>query len=133
MYNKKLLSNTEYGCLELEEGILLATWKAVKIDINTAKAAIRIRLDVTKGERYPALIKIASIKDSTKEARDFLASEEGCRGLIAGAIILSSIVEEVMASLYIYLNKPIIPTKIFRDEIKAKKWLAHYLVKAEKV
>jgi hypothetical protein len=81
------------------------------------------------GQKYAVLIKMKSIKGSTKEARDFLASQIGCDGLIAGAILVDSIVENMLATFFIYLNKPRIPTKIFKDESKAKEWLELYVVK----
>jgi hypothetical protein len=84
-------------------------------------------LAINQNKKIPTLIKIKAIRESTKDARDFLASKEGCVGLSAGAICVDSILENVIATLFIYLNKPIIPTKVFTDEEKAKEWLANYL------
>lgn len=115
--------------MELERGIIIATWKVAYIDMETAQKAVKSRLVVFNGEKYPCLININSIKETTKEARDFLASEKGCEGFTAGAFLVDSILENVMASMYIYLNKPVVPTKVFKDRTKAVEWLAGFVEK----
>ncbi len=127
MSSNKILLDNEHVTVELENGILISIWKSSFVDLTIAKQVVKERLEVDPNKKYPALIKIKAIKESTKEARDFLASEEGCSGLSAGAICVNSILENVIATLFIYLNKPIIPTKVFSDEQKAKEWLSGYL------
>lgn len=129
MANEKILLDNEYGRLEVENGIVIATWKVSFIDLDIAKKVVKSRLIAMEGKVYPAIVKIKSIKDSTKEARDFLASKDGCEGFTAGAIIVESILENMIATLYIFLNKPVVPTKIFKDETKAKEWLRAYVEK----
>jgi len=131
--NIKLLLDNEHGRIELSNGILIATWKATFINLDIAKNAVSSRLLVTAGQNYPVLIKIKSIKDSTKEARDFLASEKGCDGIIAGAVKVDSVLTNMLATFFIYLNKPLIPTKIFKDETKAMQWLEQFVEKDSKM
>lgn len=130
--NTKLLLDNEYSKIELSNGILIATWKASFVNLDIAKQVVSRRLSVTSGQNYPILIKIKSIKDSTKEARDFLASEKGSDGIIAGAVIVDSVLGNMLATFFIFLNKPRIPTKIFKDEAKAKEWLEQFVVKDSK-
>lgn len=127
--NIKLLLDNEYGKIELSNKIIIATWKASFIDLKIAKNAVSSRLSVTAGQNYPFLIRMKSIKESTKEARDFLSSENGCEGISAGAILVESILGNMLATFFIYLNKPRIPIKIFKDEAKAKEWLDQFVSK----
>jgi hypothetical protein len=129
MSQKILLSDNEYARIELEDNIIIATWKATFVDLEIAQKVVNARRLAFMKNKYPCLIKIYSIKDSTKEARDFLASEKGCEGFTAGAIVVSSVLENIIASLYLYLNKPVVPTKIFKDELKAKEWLSKFVEK----
>lgn len=124
-----ILLDNEYFKLELSDSIIFGTWKNSFIDIDIAKKTVSGRLKVTEGKSYPVLIKIKSIRDSTKEARDFLASEKGCEGITAGAILVDSVLANMIAYLFIYLNKPQIPTKVFKDETKAKEWLGQFVNK----
>lgn len=125
----KTLLDNEYFSIELENGIIISTWKSTLVDLTIAKKMLVSRLEILKGQQYPFLIKINSLKDLTKEARDFFASEQGCEGVIAGAIYVNSVLENYIAAFFIMVNRPMRPTKIFNDEIKAKKWLAQYVTK----
>jgi hypothetical protein len=69
-----------------------------------------------------------SIKESTVEARDFLASEEACIDIIATALCVDSVLGDYNSSFFISINKPAIPIKIFNDEAKAKEWLEQFVV-----
>jgi hypothetical protein len=126
---KNIFLDNEYGVMELQEGIIIASWKASFIDIDIAQKVVNSRLKATDGNKYPILIKLDSVKGSTKEARDFLASSKGSEGLTAGALLVNSVLGNVIASLFLYLNRPLIPTKIFKDEAKAMEWLAEFVEK----
>ncbi len=120
---KTLLFENDEIKFELEDGILIATWKAVFLDKALVKKIINHRLEVLKGKSYPFLSNIKSIKNSTKEARDFLASKEGCQGALSVAILINSQVSKMIANFFIGYSKPFIPTRMFTDEAEAKKWL----------
>ncbi|MES2396737.1 MAG: hypothetical protein V4549_12070 [Bacteroidota bacterium] len=129
---KTLLIDDEYGKFELENGILIGTWKKSFIDLTTAEKTVNGRLKVAAGQKYPFLVKIKSIRESTKEARVYLASEKACLGILAGAICVDSALENMVATVFLYMSKPVVPTKIFTDETKAKEWLAQFVVNDSK-
>lgn len=124
----KLLLDNEYCKIERLNGMMIATWKVPFVDLNIAKNVVNSRLSVAEGQNYPFLIRINSIKNSTKEARDYLSSETGGQGIIAAAIFVDSILTNMLATFFIFLNKPKIPAKIFKDEIKAMEWLEKFVV-----
>lgn len=123
---RKLLFENEYSRFELENDIIIATWKSSFVDLKIAQQVVQERLAAIS-TTYPVLVKINGIKDSTKEARDFLASEKGGEGFSAVALYVHSTLETIIANLFIFLNKPKVPTKIFKDETKAKEWLKQYI------
>ena len=125
---KILLLDNEYGKYELENGIMIVSWKKSFIDLATAKNTVNSRIAAAAGQKYTFLLKIKSIRDSTKEARVFLASEKACAGMIAGAIFVDSALEHMLANFFIYMSNPVIPTRIFKDEAKAKEWLMQFVV-----
>lgn len=127
--SKQPCLETEYVKIYLDNGILAAEWKRSIIDISIAKAVVNSRNHFADGINYPVLVKINSIIGGSKEARDFLASEEACKGMIAGAIVVDSIFETMLANLFIGRSKPIIPTRIFSSEAKARKWLEQFKTK----
>ncbi|MDP1744379.1 MAG: hypothetical protein Q8L90_02310 [Bacteroidota bacterium] len=126
---KKLLLENDEVRIELELGILIAKWKNSFVDLNIAQQAVVNRLEATDFIPYPMVIDIKSIKSITKPSRDFLASEKGCQGIIAAAFLIDSSLGRILGNFFIQINKPLRPTKIFTNEIKAKKWLSKYIKK----
>lgn len=68
------------------------------------------------GQKYPILAKIKSIRESTKETRVFLVFEKAFIAIIAQAICVDFSIENMIATVFVYMSKPIIPNKIFKDE-----------------
>ncbi|MES2140931.1 MAG: hypothetical protein V4511_14585 [Bacteroidota bacterium] len=126
---KKLLLDNEEVRIELEDGILLANWKSSFADLNAAQQAVKFRLECTNFVPYPILLNVTALKKITKPARDFLASEIGCEGIIAGAFLINSDLGRLIGNFFIQINKPLRPSKLFTDEIKAKEWLSKYIKK----
>lgn len=124
---KKVLFDNHEVILELENGIMLATFKVENLDLETTQKLVELRKKATNGKERPLIANIISVKSATKEARDFFASEKGCEGINATAIIVNSSIGTMIGNFYIVINKPLRPTKLFTDIIEAKKWLAQYV------
>lgn len=125
---KTLLENIDVT-IELEDGIVVAKWKNSFVDLNVAKQAVKWRLECTNFTSYPLLSNIKLVKSSTKEARDFLATEKGCEGIIAAAVLIDSPISSMIGNFFIRVSKPLRPTKIFTNEGEAKKWLTKFVKK----
>lgn len=123
----KILLENNQVTIELENGIVIATWKSAFVDLNIAQQAVEYRIDSTNHITYPVLANITPVKNSTKEARDFLASEKGCEGIKILAILVNSPITSMIGNFFFRISKPLVPTKIFTDEIEAKKWLKQYI------
>ncbi|MES2590783.1 MAG: hypothetical protein V4608_02775 [Bacteroidota bacterium] len=121
------LLDNESVTIDLDDGILIAKWKATHINLATAQLAIKYRLECTDNKAYPVIINIKVVSSITKDARSFLASEQGSEGIIAGAILIDSPIGSILGNFFIAINKPLRPSKIFTDELKARKWLIKYV------
>lgn len=126
---KKILLENKEVTIELEEGIINALWKSSFVDFDLAQLAVKHRLECTNYVSYPLLSNIILIKNITKEARDFLATEKGCEGIIAAAVLIGSPIGSMIGNFFIRVSKPLRPTKLFTDEAAAKKWLAQFVMK----
>jgi hypothetical protein len=124
---RKILVDNENVLAELDNGILIGIWKASFVDLLVAEKIVNERVRTLEGKKHPTLIKIKSLKTITKEARDFLGSPKGYEGVVAFAIQVDSPVKNMIASMFLFLNPPLVPTKIFKDEDKAKEWLKQYV------
>lgn len=109
--------------IKLEKKILIGVFKTEHIDLENAQKIVNSRIKATKGQLHLLLANIMVVKSVTRPAREFFASEEGCEGIIATAMITNSPVGNLIGNFYININKPLRPVKLFSDEQKAKKWL----------
>jgi len=125
---RKDLEN-EHAKFIIKEGILNGTFKCKLVDLYLAEKITADRVELQNGISYPILSNIKFVKNSTKEARDFLASEKGCEGVIAAAILIDSPMGNMIGNFFIFISKPLRPTKIFTNEAEAKKWLSQYIIK----
>lgn len=57
-----------------------------------------------------------------------LLSPPGYEHTLADAIVVVGLLQRITADFYLKFNKPEVPTKIFRTEIKAREWLLKFKV-----
>lgn len=124
---KELLFESHEIKFELENGVMMGTFKLESIDLGIAQKVTTHRLEIQKGKSYPLLSNIKAIKNSTKQARDFMASKEGCEGVIAAAVLIDSPLGSMIGNFFISISRPLVTTKIFTDEMDAKKWLTQFV------
>lgn len=119
-------NDTNYVTMFVENGIFYMCYKSLELlEINIAKTIVQDRLAFKKGIFYPSLFDIREVKQSTKEARDYMANE-GNDLVLASAILVSSPVLRMMANFYIMVNKPKNPTRMFTDKDGAVEWLNQF-------
>jgi hypothetical protein len=123
---ERLLDNN-YLTVDLENKVLIGTIKIESVDLTIAQKITDFRLNIQNGKSYPLLSNIKAIKNSTKAARDYMASEEGCKGVIAAAVLIDSPIGSMIGNFFISISRPIRPTKVFTDESEAIKWLSKYV------
>ena len=122
-----LIRDTPYVHYEMNEELLVCTYrKGLKINLEIAQEIVNDRLAFTRARSLPALINCHGVVSVTKEARDFLASENGSRGITAGAIVLNSPVGSVIANFFLSVTKPTIPARTFTKTETAMKWLSKF-------
>lgn len=112
--------------LWIEDEILWGEYKEVIIGLEEAKKIVRDRIIFQQGKLYPAIADIRKIKYIHSEANKYL-SKEGNALLLCGAIIVGSHVSEILGNVYLSINKPLLPTKLFRSTEKAKEWVKSFI------
>ncbi|MBB6612612.1 hypothetical protein H7F15_16330 [Pontibacter sp. Tf4] len=117
---------TPHAKMFIEDGILHFYYKEINtMDLEVARQCVSDRMSFTKNQAYPCLVDVIKLKNFTKEARDYFASD-GNVGITANAILTSSTVTKMMANFYITVNKPHNPTLMFTDKQKALEWLKQF-------
>jgi len=97
----------------------------MELDIQSAKKIIDDSLKFTNSKIFPVINDIKNMPSHTREVREFFAGQAS-RSAVANAILVSNTFNRVMASFFLSLSKPLIPTKIFSDREKAVEWLSKF-------
>lgn len=115
---------TTYVNLRLEDDIMYCTYaNNLHVSLEVAKAVVESRIYFSKGKDYLLLIDMRGIKSSTKEARRYLATI-GATLVKAGALITGSPLNRALGNIFLKIEKPLVPAKLFTCKEKAKSWLA---------
>lgn len=123
--NKEKIENV-YVSLEIENFILKAYYKPEFVSLVIAKKIAHFRKEYINKCCYPTLVKLNKVAKASKEARDYLSSEEGIEGVTAGAILTKSSFQATFANFFLRVTKPQIPTRLFTEEEKAIEWLSQF-------
>jgi len=116
--------------LLVRDKILVGTYKQnLRISLEVAKAIVQARISFTGAEEMPALIDSKGVISMDKPAREYLASEEGTKGLSASAIVVNSTFSTFLGNFFLTVNRPRkMPVKIFTDVAAAEKWLKQFIL-----
>lgn len=79
------------------------------------------------GKKFPLLIVVGEYTLPSPEARTYIATPESNPFASAEAYVIQSFSQKLVGNVYLSLNKPARPTKMFNTEEKAVEWLKTFL------
>ncbi len=106
-----------------EGNVMYAEFKVPLMDLVAARESVSARLLAAEGKDYLFLIDARKVNSITKEARDFLASDEGSKHVIASALVIESKVGKLLGNFFLQISKPKVPLKLFTNKNDALDWL----------
>jgi hypothetical protein len=106
-----------------EGDIMFAEFKVPLMDLDAAKGSVAARLSAAGDKDYLCLIDSRKVNSITKEARDYLASDDGSKHIIASALVLDSKVGKLLGNFFLQINKPKVPLRLFTNRNDALEWL----------
>lgn len=127
-------NSIEKECVEFwfENGILMSKFeRGTELNLTNIKETIKIREEISGGEKQYWLYDLRNVKNMTKEARDY-ADQHGQDYLHAVAVLVNSHITKFIFNSYLKLKKPIMPFQVFADAEKAIDWLLVVKEKTEK-
>jgi hypothetical protein len=122
------MESTRNAYMEIikEDGILFCRFfDNIEMDEKIAELCVKERLAFSKGVSYPAIIDMKGLKSVNKKAREYM-QKEGSALLKAGALLIGSPVSRVLGNIFLSLNTPEIPTRLFTDKEDALNWIKHF-------
>ena len=107
-----------------KDGILrFETAPNTEINLAEAKECIAAAAKLVGNKRVPLYADMRNIKSIDKDAALYFAGEEPVKTQSACAKVVSSTFEKVIGNFFMFFNKPLIPIKLFTDEVAALEWL----------
>jgi len=95
--------------------------------IACVKENVKASGKLTSEKKVPVLIIGGAFTSVTKEAREFMASQESLMYSKAEAFLVTSLPQKILINFYIKFNKPLVPTQTFIEKEKAIDWLKTFL------
>ena len=114
-----------------EDGMLeLYTHDNHIYEIEHVKENVEVFGKLTNKKGAPVIIIGGSQTSTSSEARKYMASAESLKYSWCEAFVLASLAQKILISIYIRIDKPLVPTKVFRDKDEAAYWCLQFLKKA---
>jgi hypothetical protein len=111
--------------LWMDGGVLYSKGKSVTRTIPLLKENFNHVRRLTKGELVCLITEATDLPELSKEIREFMA-EELNRHFKAMAIISHSQFGALVSNIFLFFNKPRIPTKMFNSLKEAQEWVKQF-------
>lgn len=93
------------------------------VGLAEARELLHALREVAEGERPPTLVNLGMSLALTRDARMHLASRDAAAVQRAMGLLVGSPLTHALATFFIALNKPDVPTQLFTDRAAALAWL----------
>lgn len=84
-------------------------------------------IKVLGGKKLPVLVICGEFATTNNDVLKYLSKNENFPYSKAGAYVVHSIAQRIMANFYLKINEPERPTKFFNNQDEALEWLLHFL------
>jgi hypothetical protein len=110
------------------EGILRVTLKAgASLNLEHAKLNLAATTALAAGQRVPVLIDLRPGRSLDREARALYSGDQTGKVVCAVALLIGSPLSRAIGNMFMGLNKPAYPLRLFSSEAEAVAWLAGFL------
>ena len=124
---KESYSESEYSIMWIENGIGYQSYKpGLNITLDIAKQMVEERIQSFNGIARPVFVDIRSLKSIDAASRRYFASKEAGKLILAGAIYLTNPLARWLGNVFLNIDIPITPAKLFTDKDKALQWLERF-------
>jgi hypothetical protein len=93
-------------------------------DLEDAQEVVKAHNSLTNGVKTPVLADLRNVTTgANRQARKYYCLEESCKSKLGMAMLVQSPVQRMLGNLFVKINKPPYPTRLFLDEKEALIWL----------
>jgi len=106
-----------------EEGIVRGECvESADLTLENTEEMLRSFVAIRKGV-HPLLMNVARVRSVSRDARRLLASPETGALVHGVAVVVATPVSRVIGNLYLTLNQPTVPTRLFDTQDEGLAWL----------
>lgn len=106
-----------------QDGLIVIRVKHVDMTGEQMRKVLDARLELCRA-RAPLLVDARSVKSMSREAQEMTASAEMRPYTECIAMLASNPVSVLLVNFFMVVVRPPYPTQLFRDEAKARAWVA---------
>jgi hypothetical protein len=119
---KSVAVENAYVTVWIEDGILTILYKKDAIvGLQAAIEIVALCEKLAQGVAYPPLIYVKHLKIISSGAKKYFATKAVPN--LRGAVIVDSGINKILGNMFLVLDKPFAPTKIFTDKEEAIRWI----------
>lgn len=116
--------NSKIELVHLEDGLMkIHCPDEAHIDIEDIKAYVDFMAEKYGDKKFYNIVTFGLYVHITPEARRYAATPESNRFTLADAFVLKSLSLRILGNFYLKMDKPSVPTKLFKDEEEARVWI----------
>ena len=117
----------DYATIEYKEPIVyFRLTKGVVLDEKMVLECIEAGNKLAGYKPHLLLTDARVQADLSPEARKAAADKKNTATIIASAIVVKWLAQRLISNVFMEINKPHYPTRVFNDEQKAVKWLLEH-------
>lgn len=109
-----------------KDGIIITRNNFVTHSHEDAIENLRLTRELARGKPRPLLVDITNVRTISKKAREEYVLPGNKEIITAVALITTSNVGRMVGNLFMTLNKPAMPMKMFTNADNAREWLLQY-------
>jgi hypothetical protein len=111
----------------LSNGIVFMEYKPrLVMNVEIAKQMVVDRLKVSNGISRPIFLDGRNFVSMDRATMKYYKTKEVVQCVTAAAFLTGNALTSLAGNIFLTLEKPLVPTKLFSDEKKALEWLEKY-------
>jgi hypothetical protein len=111
----------------ISNGIMFVEYKPrLVMNVEIAKQMVNDRLKVSNGISRPVLLDARNFVSMDRATMKYYKTKEVVQYVTSAAFLTGSALSSLAGTIFLALEKPLVPTKLFTDEHKALNWLKTY-------
>lgn len=122
-FNKSKKHENAYAVYQKKDSVLYITFKKqAVITHDAAEKIVKDRMHFQAYACYSVICDVSGLASITYDARQYL-SADGSNMLTAVALVSNNPATYTMGRCYLFYNRPTVPTRIFKNQYEAEKYI----------